>query len=168
MPIENVHYPERKTQNHHKDQYEIFLQLKRSLESTGNYFEAQKLQAIAHDALKKIKSIPVGDRIILKINSCSNNHGLSVGRPFGWFILISVLTYALYLLSLGKIFSSNEIDYKLIGYYFSFIDITHRNDFLVSKNNFTFWSLAIDYLSKVLFGFFIYQFIAAFRKYGKK
>ncbi|NGM61968.1 hypothetical protein G5B30_08570 [Sphingobacterium sp. SGG-5] len=168
MPIENVHYPERKTQNHHKDQYEIFLQLKRSLENTGNYYEAQKLQSIAHDALHKINSISCGDRIILKVNSLSNKHGLSIIRPFLWFIGVSVLLYILYLLSLGRIFNSNQFDHKLIGYYFSFIDLTHRNDFLVNKEEFTNWSLAVDYISKVIFGFIIYQFIAAFRKYGKK
>jgi hypothetical protein len=36
-PIENIHYPENRTVNYHKDQYEIFLQLKNALESTGNY-----------------------------------------------------------------------------------------------------------------------------------
>jgi hypothetical protein len=168
MPIENVHYPERKTQNHHKDQYEIFLQLKKSFENTGNYFESQKLQAIAHDALKKIISTPAGDKAILKINSWSNSHSQSIGRPFCWFILISVCAYIFYLLSLGRLFNGNAIDYKLIGYYFSFIDLTHRNDFLVDKDEFTAWSLTIDYLSKIVFGFLIYQFVAAFRKYGKK
>src|SRR5690606_11531371 len=168
MPIENVHYPERKSQNHHKDQYEIFLQLKMSLETTGNYFEAQKLQAIAHDALIKIKSISTGDKIILNLNSFSNNHGLSIARPLVWFLILSVVTYLSYLLSLGRLFNSNQIDYNLIGYYFSFIDITHRNDFLVEKDEFNFFSLTIDYVGKVIFGFLIYQFIAAFRKYGKK
>lgn len=168
MPIKNVHYPERKSQNHHKDQYEIFLQLKMSLESTGNYFEAQKLQAIAHDALIKINPISTGDKVILHINSFSNNHGLSIARPLVWFLTLSILIYLTYLFSLGRLFNSNEIDYDLIGYYFSFIDITHRNDFLVDKDEFNVFSLTIDYLGKVVFGFLIYQFIAAFRKYGKK
>ena len=59
-------------------------------------------------------------------------------------------------------------DPTLIGYYFSFLDITHRNDFLVNKNEFTGWSLFIDYFAKLVFGYLIYQFIAAFRKYSKK
>jgi hypothetical protein len=62
----------------------------------------------------------------------------------------------------------NEIDYDLIGYYFAFLDITHRSDFLVSKSELSGWSVTIDYLNKILVGFLIYQFIAAFRKYGKK
>jgi hypothetical protein len=64
-------------------------------------------------------------------------------------------------------FNSNSIDYDLIGYYFSFLDITHRSDFLVEKVELNGCSLAIDYFNKILVGFFIYQFVAAFRKYGK-
>lgn len=166
-PIENVHYPERKSKNHHKDQYEIFLQLKKALEATGNYFESQKLQAIAHDALSKINSISTWDKFILNTNSFSNNHGLSIKRPLGWFFLLSIFFYLAYLFSLGKLFNSAPIDYNLIGYYFSFIDLTHRPNFLVEKGEFNVFSLTFDYVGKVVVGFFIYQFIAAFRKYGK-
>jgi hypothetical protein len=163
--IENVHYPDNKTTNYHKDQYEIFLQLKKSLETTGNYYEAQKLQAISHDALKQVKDIIWWDKVILAINGLSNNHGLSIKRPFLGFLFLSVLLYISYLYSLDRIF---EIDCTLIGYYFSFIDLTHRTDFLVDKAQFNSWSLALDYVGKIVVGFFIYQFIAAFRKYGKK
>lgn len=166
-PIENVHYPDQKSQNHHKDQYEIFIQLKKSFEDSGNYYEGQKLQSIAHDALNKIKTIPWTDGIILKINSLSNKHGLSISRPFFWFLGTSIVLYIFYLLSLDKIFTSGKFDPKFIGFYFSFIDLTHRTDFMVDKDQFTAWSLGLDYLGKVIFGFFIYQFIAAFRKYGK-
>lgn len=166
--IENVHYPEKKADNYYKNQYEIFLQLKIILESTGNFYEAQKLQAISNDALQKIKTISNWDKVILWINGKSNNHGLSIERPLYYFLCFSIFFYILYLLSLGKIFNSNEIDYSLFGYYFSFIDLTHRSDFLVEKEKFNFFSLTIDFLSKLISGFFIYQFVAAFRKYGKK
>jgi hypothetical protein len=65
-------------------------------------------------------------------------------------------------------FNSNQIDYDLIGYYFAFLDITHRTDFLVKKTELSGLSVTIDYINKILVGFLIYQFIAAFRKYGKK
>ena len=47
-------------------------------------------------------------------------------------------------------------------------NITHRSDFLVEKEEFNGGMLAIDFINKLLVGFFIYQFVAAFRKYGKK
>ena len=167
-PIKNIHYPENRTVNHHKDQYEIFLQLKKALESTGNYYEAQKLQAISHTALNKVQSITGADKFILSINRISNNHGLSIREPFYWFLGVSVSFYLLYLWSLGLAFQCTAFDPNLIGYYFSFVDITHRSDFLLNKDELNGWSLAIDSFHKFLIGFLIYQFVAAFRKYGKK
>ena len=166
--IENIHYPDRKDKNYFKTRYETFLQLKKQLESSGNFYEAQKFQAISHEALKKIENLPYWDRVILKINGLSNNHGLSIKEPFIGTIVLSILFYVLYLWSLGRIFNANEIDWNLFGYYFSFIDITHRTDFLVNKSELNGISLTIDFLNKIIVGFLIYQFIAAFRKYGKK
>lgn len=166
--LENVHYPDQKSDNYYKDQYEIFLQLKIILESTGNFYEAQKLQAISNDALKKIRQISYWDRAILWINGKSNNHGLSIKLPLIYFLSFSIVLYIFYLLSLGRIFNNNSINYSLIGYYFSFIDLTHRTDFLVDKNEFNIASLGIDFINKLICGFFIYQFVSAFRKYGKK
>ncbi len=168
LPIENVHYPERRPLSHHKDQYEIFLQLKMALESTGNFYEAQKWQSISHEALKRVPTITKDDKTILSINGSSNKHGTSISRPLWWFIGCSIVLYLLYLLSIGRLFTTTEFDSTLIGYYFGFIDITHRADFLVDKTEYNGFSLAIDGLSKLVIGFFIYQFVAAFRKYGKK
>lgn len=166
--LENVHYPDKKSDNYYKDQYEIFLQLKNALEANGNFYESQKLQAISNDALKKIKDVDRWDKVILWINSKSNNHGLSIRQPLKYFLLFSIGLYILYLLSLNRIFNCNEIDWSLVGYYFSFIDLTHRTDFLVDKSEFNAASLIIDFVNKIVAGFFIYQFISAFRKYGKK
>ena len=138
-----------------------------ALDATGNFHEAQKLFAISNDALRKIKDVSRYDKLILWINRNSNNHGLSIKRPFVLFFGFSILFYVLYLWSLNRIFNSNEIDWDLIGYYFSFIDLTHRNDFLVEKSEFNFGSLFFDYFNKIAISFFIYQFVAAFRKYGK-
>ena len=166
--IENIHYPDRKDKNYFKTRYETFLQLKKQLEASGNFYEAQKFQAISNEALKNVENLPYWDRVILKINSLSNNHGLSIKAPFIGTIFISIIFYILYLWSLGRMFNCNGIDWNLFGYYFSFLDITHRTDFLVSKIELNGWSLTIDYLNKIIVGFLIYQFIAAFRKYGKK
>ncbi|RDI14424.1 hypothetical protein [Flavobacterium sp. AG291] len=166
--LENIHYPDKKPDKYYKDQYEIFLQLKVQLEGTGNFYESQKLQAISNDALMKIEDISCWDKFILHTNSLSNNHGLSIARPLKWFALFSFVLYILYLISVRRILLNTDFDPTLIGYYFSFIDLTHRNDFLVGKEDFSAWTLSIDYINKVLTGYFIYQFISAFRKYGKK
>lgn len=166
--IENIHYPDKKDKNYFKTRYETFLQLKKQLEASGNFYEAQKFQAISHEALKNVENLPYWDRVILKINGLSNNHGLSIKEPFIGTIVLSILFYILYLWSLGRMFNCNGIDWNLFGYYFSFIDITHRTDFLVNKSELNGFSLTVDFLNKIVVGFLIYQFIAAFRKYGKK
>ncbi len=123
---------------------------------------------VSNEALKQVESIPAQDKFILWVNSFSNNHGLSIGRPFIWLIIVSIIFYICYLWTLDKIFICSSIDWNLIGYYFSFLDITHRTDFLVNKNELSGLSLFIDYFNKIITGFFIYQFVASFRKYGKK
>jgi len=100
------------------------------------------------------------------VKGFTNNHGLSIIRPFLLFLVFTIPLYIAYLWSLGRI-NNNSIDYTLFGSYFSFIDLTHRTDFLVNKEEFTGISLALDFINKVVAGFFIYQLIAAFRKYGK-
>jgi hypothetical protein len=168
MPIANIHYPDDKTKNYDKDQYEIFLQLKKAMDATGNSYEGLKIQSVSQTALLKIKTISGGDRFILGTSDISNEHGQSIGRPFWWFLGISIFGYLLYLFALGRLFQPTAFDGNLIGYYFSFIDLTHRSDFLVDKNNINGWALAIDYIIKVLIGYLIVQFVAAFRKYARK
>lgn len=165
--LENVHYPENLKESFYKDQYETFLQLKNALEKTGNIYEAQKLQAISFEALRKIKDVSNWDKFILSLNDFSNGHGLSIKKPLQWFFIFSILMYIIYLYSLNRIFNTQDIDINLVGYYFSFIDLTHRSDFLVDKSKFNLISMTIDFLNKVIIGYFIYQFIASFRKYGK-
>lgn len=167
--VENIiNIPKKFDNNYYKIRYETFLQIKKLLEASGNFYESQKFHAVSNEALSKIKNLPFWDKLILKINSLSNNHGLSITKPFFAIIILSAFFYILYLWSLGRIFNCNEIDYNLIGYYFSFLDITHRSDFLVGKSELNGWSVTIDYLNKILVGFLTYQFVAAFRKYGKK
>lgn len=164
--LENIHYPDEKSINYYKDQYETFLQLKLSLESTGNFFEAQKLSAISKDALRKIDTLPPSDKFILWLNNLSNTHGLSIIRPFLGLIIFSVIFYIAYLVSIDRIFYLDQnLDSTLLGHYFTFLDITHKSNFLISESEQTFWSLAIDFFNKIVVGFFIFQFISAFRKY---
>ena len=167
LAIPNIHYPDQRPVNYDKDQYEMLLQLKKAFEATGNYYEGLKLQAISYAALHKISAISGADRFILMLNKLSNNYGLSIKRPIYWFFGVTVFFYLIYLWSLGRIFQSTAFESDLIGYYFSFIDITHRSDFLDKKEQLTGLALTVDYLNKVVMGYLIYQFIAAFRKYGK-
>lgn len=164
--VENIHYTNEEQYVNGLDRYEMFLQLRKAFEATGNYYEAQKLQATAHQALSEIRMVSGWDRFILRVNNVSNNHGLSIKKPFLWLLGISITLYLLYLIDIDRINFGNDFDFNLVGYYFQFIDLTHRADFL-TKEPLNGWAMTLDFANKVLTGFFIYQFIAAFRKYGK-
>jgi len=166
--LENIHYPDKKPNNYYKDQYETFLQLRKSLEVSGNYHEAQKLGAISKESLRKIPDLPNSDKFILWLNRESNNYGLSIKAPLIGILISSVVLYLLYLYAIDRIFIPTEFDWSLVGQYFSFLDLTHNKDFLIPESEFTFWTLLLDFTNKVLVGFFIFQFISAFRKYVKK
>lgn len=167
ITVENIDLPEKRDENYNKLRYEVFLQFKKKLEEQGNFYEAQKLNSVAKETLMDIDTLSTPDKFILCMNSISNKHGLSIINPFIGVIFSGLIFYVFYLASIGRIFNCNDIDYNLIGYYFKFLDITHRSDFLVSKSELNGFSVAIDYLGKLVISFFIYQFIAAFRKYGK-
>ena len=132
-PIANIHYPKNKTSNYDKDQYEIFLQLKKAMDATGNSYESLKIQAISQSALRKVTAISEGDKFILGASDLSNEHGQSIGRPLLWILGVSVIAFILYLATLGRLFQPTDFDANLIGYYFSFIDLTYRSDFWLTK-----------------------------------
>jgi len=138
------------------------------MESTGNAYEAYKFQVFSLQALQNIRGVSWQDRSVLALNEFSNRHGLSVGRPLAFYIILSIFLYILYLACLGRFYCGGKFDPLLVGHYFSFVDPTHRNDFLVDKKELTGGSLVVDYAGKILLGYLIYQFIAAFRKYSKK
>lgn len=166
--LENVHYPEKKAARYYKDQYEIFLQLRQQLESQGNIYESQRFLALANETLLSFEDVDFWDKIILWLNSVTNYHGVSIKKPLCIFFILLPLLYLIYLWSLGLLFVNTPVDLSLAGYYFAFIDLTHRTDFLVQKEELTGWAVFFDYAGKLAGGYLIYQFIAAFRKYGKK
>jgi hypothetical protein len=46
-----------------------FCSIQKQLEASGNFYEAQKFQAISNEALKNVENLPYWDRLILKVNS---------------------------------------------------------------------------------------------------
>jgi len=167
--LKNVHYPNEKNDSYQRDQYELFLQLKMALLKTGNTFESQRMQGIAFNSLEKVNHLNFEDRIILKLNRWTNMHGTQPRNALWLFLGTSIFFYIIYLETLGlHININNDFDWKLIGHYFSFINIAHKLNFLVEKNSLTAASMIIDFFNRILGGYLIYQFISAFRKFGKK
>jgi hypothetical protein len=162
--LRNIHYQNLLSENFYKDQYEIFLQLKRSLETSGNYFEALKLEAISKEALKKVKTLPFRDKVILNVNGFSNNHGQNFALAIRGFIIFSIIFYIINLLILKRIFINTDFDWDLVSRFFVYID--PFNFSFASKE--TGWTLIINFVYRIISAFYIFQLISSFRKFTKK
>ena len=115
-------------------------------------------------------------RSILYLNKWSTNYGRSWIQGALVTLGVGIVLYVLYVLSFPNIaISLTEPDYELtnnlIANYFVFINPAHRYDFmdllgLTLKPNV--WSRMIDFLSRVIIGFMIYQTITASRRVGHR
>lgn len=194
LPKENINIyknedPERPIGN--KDYYtqkvSFYNQLRKLYESLGDIVEASWYHSKAMDnqknllklkyrenfkntkknLLQKVFSVQGFDLFTFRLNKISNNHEESWSRALFVIILSSFTIYSFYYISL---FHHNSFDWsykwQFISDYFSFLDITHKQNFLVEKPR----SIAkcLDFLGRVVTGYCLYQFIAAFRRHGRK
>ncbi len=104
------------------------------------------------------------DRVILGFNYWTNKFGLNWQRPLLWLLPISIVFYALLLLTSG-------IPLLVIGHwgnYFEFLNPTHKTEFIGNNWNWGGLSYFIDFAFRIIEGLLIYQTIQAFRKYSRK
>ncbi|MRG49025.1 hypothetical protein GFS24_28205 [Chitinophaga sp. SYP-B3965] len=163
----------------------IYNQLKRIFENQGDIVEGtwyhakamanqQRLLSLYYDERpgklpRKWWSEEAFDLFNFWLNKKSNNHGESWRRAlcFSFYVLFSI--YILYFISAnwGRPFEwSGTGDF--IGNFFSFLDITHKIDFMVDKEKLNGFAKFLDFFGRIATGYCIFQFIAAFRRHGKK
>lgn len=113
----------------------------------------------------------------LGLNRISTFYGQSWQRGLASTLIVSVLLFFVYCLCLG-IYPSFIGDGvlmnfgKVSSYYLEFINPIHKADYIaeqllgkdVEVNNSARW---VEGLSRIFIAYFLYQFIQAFRKYGK-
>jgi hypothetical protein len=180
--IENIHYPDKKSEkrSYNRDMYELFLELKQTLEKRGNVFEAQKMKAVAQDFLIKIESNNVlksdfwNNKFILLLNRASNFHGLSVRNAFWWIIVfalffhwLNVLSFKSYSLGFNSWDEMWGIFNQTKRYVFAIANPAHRVSSLAPVSEITGYTYAFSFLSRIVVGYLYYQFVAAFRRFGK-
>jgi len=104
-----------------------------------------------------------------KLNQVSNKFGEDWRVALVFVLAVSMLLYIGYYTSVHY---RDEWSLSACGdffkYYFQFLDLTHKYDFMTDKDAITAISVMIDFLGRVFIGYGIFQFIAAFRKHGKK
>ncbi|GAA0872395.1 hypothetical protein GCM10009117_15420 [Gangjinia marincola] len=159
----------------YRDQYHTFLSLKKSLEKTGDIYEAQKMKSLAYRYLEKMKGLRFFQDVIpLKLNKWSSDHGISPIKALCWIIGVSGLLYFLLLLSFDhlqfdpnnkKWYSALIINFK---YFIVLLNPVHRVSDLIPKGEEDVNSIyLLSFFSRVIIGYLYYQFIAAFRRFGK-
>lgn len=180
--VENIHYPEEKSEEeaYNRDMYELFLELKQAFEKRGNVFEAQKMKAVAHDFLNKItsgnarKSEFWNSTSILWLNKISNFHGVSVRNAFWaifaslclfhWLNILSFDSYYLTVNSWDEVWTIFKDTFK---YIFVIANPAHKVSSLAPEGEVTSYTYAVSFFSRIAVGYLYYQFIAAFRRFGK-
>ncbi len=194
FPINNVQIRNSKPDKleTHRQMASLCNQLKKIFEAQGDIYHASQFQSKwAEHQLKALKlqrsdelkdaekpklwssfkiyfNTTSGDIYTLWFNKLSNLHGESWPRALGLIVGSGICFYMLYLLSLGKLFNGNDFDPNLMGYYFEYLNPVHKINFIDENAKINGWTIAIDFVSRIVVTYGIYQFIAAFRKHSKK
>ena len=110
----------------------------------------------------------INDRLTL-LAGASNKFGLNWFRPI-WLLIASM--FALYFTMVGLHFGLHPFQssfYDCIVWvdYFTLYNPTHRLTQLSLGNKVGGWVALVDFLSKIVSAFFIYQIIAAFRRFKR-
>ena len=115
--------------------------------------------------------------ISFTLNKLSTSYGVHWFKGFFGTLVIGAIFFYFYVVSLEEFemcFCLDFWSWKQFGYYFKyyiqFIFPTHKFDFMVKdlKGNLTGWAAFWDAFGRVFIGFWIYQTIAAFRRFGRK
>ena len=152
----------------HNDEQERFgySQLKKVYENRGDGITAglyfSKEMNVYYDELSWKNHF--WEKINLFMNKISSNHGQSWQRGLATVMIAGTVLYSLYIF-----FLCCELQaWHLVSHFFDFINPIHRYNFLVGDSEINDSALFIDSISRIFMAYFIYQFIQAFRKHGKK
>jgi hypothetical protein len=176
----------------HSQKASIYNQLKKIFEAQGDAYRSAQFQAkwaehqnkylqLEYATLKKSAGFSWNpwkrftlvcgelsqDIGIFKLNKWSNNHGESWVQALGFTILTTGFLFILFLWTIGRLYHSNEIGWHLFGHYIEFLTPTFKPEFITGEKPSP-GSIILYYMGKAVFAYGLYQFIAAFRKHGRK
>ena len=100
----------------------------------------------------------------MALNLISNRFERSWIIPLVWIICFGFLMYIVYFYTSNLWLIDNECFADHLKHFWIFINPLHSFD-LFGVNKATGWTYFIDTLHRILNSYFIYQFVAAFRKF---
>jgi hypothetical protein len=117
------------------------------------------------------------EKLNVSLNFISTNHGLSWRRGLASAVLFSTIFYWLYCLLLGinlelpSEAANLNYFFHICSFFFDFINPVHKTDSISEGLGFesaTPLARIIEGISRIFIAYFIYQFVQAFRRLGKK
>jgi len=187
--IEALIYPftSKTEKDYHEALYENYRQIKTALLKQNNRMQALEMHTEMYNAIMKSKNLECQDKIILCTNQISNNHGTSISKAFVLSISLIFIIGIIYCLALPNApykFGWNgyesfllavEESYIFIKYniksFFILANPTHKLSSLITVNGGEELSDAnyfISFLSRLFIAWAYFQFVSAFRKFGKQ
>lgn len=186
LSVENVHYPEKKNDDYAEEIYENYRQLKATLINSGDFVGALAMHAKMYNAISRSKHLGRQDKVILCLNRVSNNHSTSIHRAFILAILLILIFHFLNIIAFTNApyswgWEGNVSFLKAIGDNFNFAVTNNKLLFVIANpahqledlaigNDDSFVSggnYAVSFFSRIFLAWAYYQFIMAFRKFGK-
>jgi len=185
--LENIHKPDKKGVDYYDELYENYKKIKAALLEQGNHIQALDMHRKMYNAKRKSKNSKLQDKFILSLNQLSNYHGTSISRAF-WLSLFLIcffgLIYCLALPNAPYKFGWNGYESFLLAMeesckftlnniksFFILANPTHKLSSLITVSEAKELSWAnyfISLLSRLFIAWGYYQFVSAFRKFGKQ
>lgn len=193
--IQVLRFYEKEMESYRKELSEKYFSTKKQLKKFKHHFNNIKpsnsvtfsntkvhdeiyLKSLLKQEYKEHRKNYLRDKWILTFNKLSNNYGLSWVQGLKFILLSSVGFYFLYVNSLilqgnypytygwqnwDEFWKATDFTLK---YYLQFLIPTHKFNFMEGVKT-SFLSHFIDFISRIIIGYGIYQMVQAFRKFGK-
>lgn len=181
--LENVDYPDKKEEDYNHALYENYRQLKVAFDSGQNRIMALEMHRLMYKSIKKSPTLSLQDRIVLRLNDFTNAHGTSIMKAFRLFVILFLslgLLFNLSILNLNPEYSLVELIrfdgshlkflWDNLSVFFILANPAHNMESLktaMGVDELPGISFSISFLSRVLMAWAYYEFVAAFRKFGK-
>ena len=154
-----------------KEEYDIYRQFANVFSKNGDIYNSLKAKSLQMKALLKFEDVDGKTKLILRINKITNDFGNSASRAFVAIFVAAVIFYCMFMGTMYS-FSFTDKGWKYFVLHFKYIfslilnpfSTTSKMDELVFVNN---WTYAVVFASKIVMAFLYYQFVAAYRRFGK-
>lgn len=185
--LENIHKPDKKGEDYYDELYENYKKIKAALLEQGNNIQALDMHKKMYDAKRKSKNSKLQDKFILSLNQLSNYHGTSISRAFVLSLFLIFLLGTAYCLALPNApykfgwngyesfllatEESSKFTLNNIKSFFILANPAHKLSSLITVSGVEELSSAnyfISLSSRLIIAWAYFQFVSAFRKFGKQ